>query len=67
MRTKKRESGILTEEAEYNSKKERRFDLGFADCVGDRTWGHFGQRKLYNSKQDTGTLRGEENSMSSLW
>lgn len=48
MRTKKREPGILAEEAEYNSTKEIRFDLGFADCVGDRIWRHFGQRKLYN-------------------
>lgn len=51
MRTKKREPGAFAEEAEQNSKKERIFELGFAEWVGDGKWGHFGQRKLYESKQ----------------
>lgn len=55
----------LAEEAELNSKKERIFDLGFAEWVEDGKWWHFGQRKLHRSKQ--GDFEGEGNSESRLW
>jgi len=52
----------LVEETEHNSKKEEK--LGFAEWVGDKKQGHFGQRKLCKSEQDMETLMGKGNCLS---
>ena len=39
MRTEEKEPGTLVGKAEQNSKKERKFDLCFAEWVRDRKWG----------------------------